>query len=140
VRGLTSATFAVADISAFTGYDRRFGTVIDSAVFHALPPGLRDGYQQSIARAAAPGATYIVLAFDKEAFPADSPFRTNAVSKSELHEAVSKHWTVDEIRPARLHADFSGRDEDILRMFADYRDESDGRVSAAAWLLLAHRD
>src|SRR6201992_3868306 len=29
-RGLTSATFDVADISAFTGYDGRFGTIVDS--------------------------------------------------------------------------------------------------------------
>jgi 2-polyprenyl-3-methyl-5-hydroxy-6-metoxy-1,4-benzoquinol methylase len=29
-RGLTSATFEVADISDFTGYDRRFGTIVDS--------------------------------------------------------------------------------------------------------------
>src|SRR5215813_6785161 len=29
-RRLTNATFDVADISAFTGYDRRFGTIVDS--------------------------------------------------------------------------------------------------------------
>src|SRR4029077_2020885 len=28
-RGLTNATFEVADISAFTGYDGRFGTIVD---------------------------------------------------------------------------------------------------------------
>jgi len=139
-QGLTNASFAVADISAFTGYDGRFGTVIDSAVFHALPPGLREGYQQSIARASAPGATYIVLVFDKAAFPADSPFQANAVSKSELQEVVSKYWAIDEIRPARIHADFKGHDDDVLNLFADYREEPNGRVSAAAWLLLAHRD
>ena len=32
--GLTNATFEVADISSFTGYDGRFGTIVDSTLFH----------------------------------------------------------------------------------------------------------
>ncbi|MEC4871460.1 class I SAM-dependent methyltransferase [Mycobacteroides chelonae] len=68
-RGLTNVTFDVADISNFTGYDGRFGTIIDSTLFHSMPVALREGYQQSIVRAAAPGATYIVLVFDKAGFP-----------------------------------------------------------------------
>src|SRR5690349_4812713 len=69
-RGLTNATFEVADISAFTGYDGRFGTIIDSTLFHSMPVELREGYQQSIVRAAAPGASYFVLVFDAAAVPA----------------------------------------------------------------------
>ena len=63
-RSLTNATFEVADISSFTGYDGRFGTIVDSTLFHSMPVELREGYQQSIARAAAPGASYFVLVFD----------------------------------------------------------------------------
>jgi SAM-dependent methyltransferase len=54
-RGLTSATFDVADISDFTGYDRRFGTIVDSTLFHSIPVEAREGYLRSIVRAAAPG-------------------------------------------------------------------------------------
>src|SRR6185369_14133666 len=64
-RGLTNAAFEVADISSFTGYDGRFNTIVDSTLFHSMPVELRDGYQQSIVRAAAPGASYFVLVFDK---------------------------------------------------------------------------
>src|SRR5436305_9467744 len=32
-RGLTTASFEVADISAFTGYDGRFDTIVDSTLF-----------------------------------------------------------------------------------------------------------
>ena len=64
-RGLTKATFEVADISDFGGYDGRFGTIVDSTLFHSMPVELREGYQQSIVRAAAPGASYFVLVFDK---------------------------------------------------------------------------
>src|SRR5256885_3975135 len=47
-RGLTCAAFSVADISTFTGYDGRFGTVVDSTLFHSMPVELRQPYQESI--------------------------------------------------------------------------------------------
>lgn len=132
-RGLTNATFEVADISAFTGYDGRFGTIVDSTLFHSIPVEAREGYQQSIVRAAAPGASYFVLVFDKAAIPEGPPF---AVTEDELREVVSKYWVIDEIKPARLHAvfpdDFPGFGGVPLR------DEANGRKSAAGWLLSAH--
>jgi len=136
-RGLTTASFEVADISAFTGYDGRFGTIVDSTLFHSMPVELREGYQQSIVRAAAPGASYFVLVFDREAMPEGGP--AHPVTEDELRDVVSKYWVVDEIRPARIHAtaagnpaaaaDFAGR---------GLRDEGNGRVSMSAWLASAH--
>jgi 2-heptyl-1-hydroxyquinolin-4(1H)-one methyltransferase len=136
-RGLTNATFDVADISAFTGYDGRFGTVIDSTLFHSMPVELRDGYQQSIVRAAAPGASYFVLVFDRAGMP-QGP--ANPVTEQELRDVVSKYWVIDEIRPARIHANVP---ENFLEGFegfagADIRDEAKGRKSVGAWLLSAH--
>ncbi|CAJ1493798.1 class I SAM-dependent methyltransferase [[Mycobacterium] kokjensenii] len=132
-RGLANATFAVADISDFSGYDGRFGTIVDSTLFHSIPVEARDGYQRCIVRAAAPGASYFVLVFDKAAIPEGPPF---AVTADELREAVAKYWVIDEIRPARLHAafpaDFPGFGGEPLR------DEAGGRKSAAGWLLSAH--
>jgi 2-heptyl-1-hydroxyquinolin-4(1H)-one methyltransferase len=136
-RGLTNASFDVADISAFTGYDGRFGTIVDSTLFHSMPVELREGYQQSIVRAAAPGASYFVLVFDSTTMPADTP--VNAVTDDELRDVVGKYWAIDEIRPARIHANiaenFTG-----YRNFAgtDIRDEDNRRVSVPAWLLTAH--
>ncbi|MFF3574914.1 class I SAM-dependent methyltransferase [Nocardia jiangxiensis] len=136
-RGLNAAaSFEVADISAFTGYDGRFGTIVDSTLFHSMPVELRKGYQESIVRAAAPGASYFVLVFDRATMPAGP---VNAVSEDELREAVAPYWTIDEIRPARIHAnvpdDFPG-----FRNFAgaDIKDEGPGRKSVPAWLLSAH--
>ncbi|MGV0626983.1 class I SAM-dependent methyltransferase [Mycolicibacter minnesotensis] len=132
-RGLSNATFEVADISAFTGYDGRFGTIVDSTLFHSIPAEARHGYQQSIVRAAAPDASYFVLVFDKAAIPEGPPF---AVTAEELHDVVAEYWIVDEIRPARIHAvfpdDFPGFGGVPLR------EEPEGRKSAAAWLLSAH--
>jgi 2-heptyl-1-hydroxyquinolin-4(1H)-one methyltransferase len=136
-RGLTNATFDVADISSFTGYDGRFGTIIDSTLFHSMPVELRDGYQQSIVRAAAPGASYFVLVFDATTMPTNNP--AHPVTEQELRDVVSKYWVIDDVRHARIHANvaenFTG-----FKDFAgpDIRDEGNGRMSVPAWLLSAH--
>jgi SAM-dependent methyltransferase len=132
-RGLTNLTFEVADISSFTGYDDRFGTIVDSTLFHSIPVEARDGYQQSIRRAAAPGASYFALVFDKAAVP-EGPI--NAVTADELREVVSKYWVVDEIRPARLYANLPGGSFELP--LVDVRDEPNGLKSVGGWLLSAH--
>ncbi|MEZ0362702.1 class I SAM-dependent methyltransferase [Mycobacterium sp. pUA109] len=139
-RGLTNATFEVADISEFSGYppgsDGRFGTIVDSTLFHSIPVKARAGYQRSIVRAAAPGASYFVLVFDKAAIPQGPPY---AVTADELRDAVAKYWVVDEITPARLYAN-AGFAEIGAQLGAEVRTEPDGRASVAGWLLTAHRD
>jgi SAM-dependent methyltransferase len=133
-RGLTNASFEVADISSFTGYDGRFDTIVDSTLFHSMPVELRDRYQRSIVRAAAPGASYFVLVFDRSGIP-DGP--VNAVTEDELRDVVSQYWVIDEIRAARIHANFpDGAPAEFP--VVDLRDERNGRKSLPAWLLSAH--
>src|SRR3954449_4974806 len=115
-RGLTNASFAVADISAFTGYDGRFNTIVDSTLFHSIPVEAREGYQQSIVRAAAPGASYFVLVFDRAGLP-NGP--ANPVTEDELREVVSRYWTIDEIRPARIHASLPEAAQGVGMVFGD---------------------
>jgi SAM-dependent methyltransferase len=136
-RGLTNATFEVADISDFGGYDGRFGTIVDSTLFHSMPVELREGYQRSIVRAAAPGASYFVLVFDAAGVPPMGP--ANPVTEDELRDAVGAFWQIDEIRPARIHANFPAAvAADGALAFTDVRDEPGGRKSVPAWLLSAH--
>ncbi len=133
-RGLTNTTFEVADISAFTGYDGRFGTIVDSTLFHSIPVEAREGYLQSIVRAAAPGASYFVLVFDRAGMP-EGP--ASPVTDDELRDVVSKYWVIDEIRPARIHGMFPEGFENFFPV-TDIRDEPNGRKSVPAWLLTAH--
>lgn len=133
-RGLANAAFDVADISNFGGYDGRFGTIVDSTLFHSMPVELREGYQQSLVRAAAPGASYFVLVFDKAGMP-DSP--ANPVTEDELRDIVAKYWTIDEIRPARIHGVFPDGFEQFFPV-TDVREEPKGRRSVPAFLLTAH--
>lgn len=134
-RGLSTATFDVADISAFSGYDARFATIVDSTLFHSIPVEAREGYQQSIVRAAAPGASYFVLVFDRAGMP-EGP--ANPVTADELREVVSKYWVIDEIKPARIHANLPEGFAALPFSFGDLRDEPNGRKSVPAWLLTAH--
>jgi 2-heptyl-1-hydroxyquinolin-4(1H)-one methyltransferase len=137
-KGLTNASFAVADISDFStwpaGAEGRFNTIVDSTLFHSMPVELRDGYQRSIVRAAAPGASYFVLVFDRNGMP-NGP--ANPVTEDELRDVVSKYWVIDEIRPARIHANFADSDNPEFP-FGDVHDEGNGRKSVPAWLLSAH--
>jgi 2-heptyl-1-hydroxyquinolin-4(1H)-one methyltransferase len=135
-RGLTNASFEVADISSFTGYDGRFGTIVDSTLFHSIPVEAREAYQQSIVRAAEPGASYFVLVFDKAAIPEGPPY---AVTADELRAVVSRYWAIDEIKPARIHAYFpEGFTDAPGAPQMKFEDEPNGRKSVAAWLLSAH--
>jgi 2-heptyl-1-hydroxyquinolin-4(1H)-one methyltransferase len=136
-QGLATASFEVADITDFnsypTGTEGRFDTIVDSTLFHSMPVELRDGYQRSIVRAAKPGASYFVLVFAETGNPGPA----NPVTEDELRDAVSKYWVIDEIRPARIHANFGDVDHPEFP-FKEIRDEGDGRKSVPAWLLSAH--
>jgi len=140
-RGLSDkATFVQADITSFTGFDDRFSTVLDSTLFHSLPVEGRDGYLRSIHRAAAPGATLFILVFATGSFPqgTDLPL-PNVVTEEELHDAVSKYWQIDEIRPAFIHANFPQVSPIPGVEFPEFdRDDKDRRMMPA-FLLTAHK-
>lgn len=101
-RGLP-VSFELVDITALSGHDGQFGTVIDSTLLHSLPVDARSAYVAAIARAAAPGAVLHALVFSREA-PFPEGKGPNAVDEEELRAAVSTHWTVDEIAPAPITA------------------------------------
>lgn len=131
-QGLATATFQVADICSFTGLDGRFATIVDSTLFHSLPVGKRSDYMRAVARAAAPGASFHILAFARGAFPEGQG--PNPVTDDELREAVAERWVVDEVRPAFIHA-LLGADEAAM-----WQRDDKGRSMLPAWLLSAHRD
>lgn len=137
-RGLSTASFVQADITSFSGYDGRFNTVVDSTLFHSLPVEGRDGYLSSVHRAAAPGASYYVLVFAKGAFPAEMEPKPNEVDEDELRAAVSKHWEIDDIRPAYIHAKVPQIPDAPFEFPPHDRDEK-GRMKFPAYLLTAHK-
>jgi len=138
-RGLSNASFVQADITSFSGYDGRFNTVVDSTLFHSLPVEGRDGYLQSVHRAAADGATYFVLVFAKGAFPAEWETKPNEVDEDELRAAVSKYWQIDEIRPAFIHAKIPAAPPGVDVPMPVHELDEKGRRKMPAYLLTAHK-
>lgn len=138
-RGLSEkASFVAADITALSGFDGRFSTVVDSTLFHSLPVESRAGYLESVHRAARPGAGFFVLVFAKGAFPADMEQGPNEVSEMELREAVSPYWTIDDIRPSLIHTNvpkLPGMPPPPLDMLDDR-----GHLRMQAFLLSAHKE
>ena len=138
-RGLSSATYLCADITSFTGYDGRFDTIVDSTLFHSLPVEARDAYLRSIHRAAAPGAKLFVLVFAKGAFPPNLEAKPNEVDEGELRSAVSKHFVIDDIRPAYIHA-HQPEIPDIPAAATPFDLDEKGRTKMPAFLLSAHKE
>lgn len=137
-RNLPNATFVQDDITTFTGFDGRFSTIIDSTLFHSLPVEGRDGYQQSVYRAAAPGAAYFILVFARGAFPAEFEQKPNEVDEAELRAAVGKYWEIDEVRPAFIHGNVPSRPDAPFQLPPHDRDDK-GRMKMPAFLLTAHK-
>jgi SAM-dependent methyltransferase len=140
-RGLSDkATFVQGDITAFTGFDGRFSTVLDSTLFHSLPIEARDDYLRSIYRAAAPGATLFILVFAIGSFPQGTGLPLpNVVTEDELREAVSKCWQIDEIRPAFIHANMPDVSPIPGVEFPEFDRDEKGRRIMPAFLLTAHK-
>lgn len=90
--------FVADDITAFTGYDGRFDTIVDSTLFHSLPVEGRDGYQRSIVAAAAPGARYYVLAPPRAPSPTT---RTPSPTRSTRRSCAPSSPTGPSMRSAR---------------------------------------
>jgi SAM-dependent methyltransferase len=136
--GLTSASFAQADITDFGGYDDRFSTVIDSGLFHSLPVERRSDYLRCIARAAAPGAALYILSFSAEIGGGANQAGPSGVTEDELREAVSAHWVVDDVRPAVLYGNATALPEGVdapdLSRFVD-----GDRMRMPGFLLSAHK-
>jgi SAM-dependent methyltransferase len=91
-------TFAVADATKLEGYEGRFDTVLDSALYHCLTEDERHTYLAALTRATRPGARLHLFAFSPEvpdAFPA--PY---LISEANLRETVGKDWTIERLEPA----------------------------------------
>lgn len=136
-RGLDNATFAEADLTSFTGYDDRFSTIFDSGLLHALPAELRDGYLRSVHRAAAPGAKYYILAFGTGSFIDHEGPGPTQFTAEQLRDEVSRHWHVDEVRPASLFSAAAKLPDGTVVTAVE--PDAQGRVELPAYLVIAHK-
>jgi SAM-dependent methyltransferase len=139
-------TFAVADATKLEGYEGRFDTVLDSALYHCLTEDDRRAYLAALTRATRPGATLHLFCFSEDVpdgFPA--PY---LISEANLRETVGKDWTIERLEPAVYTTSMTA--EELRRSvqvvlgeepggLAGMDTDADGRVLVPVWQLKAVR-
>jgi SAM-dependent methyltransferase len=90
--------FAVADATRLDGFENRFDTIVDSALYHCLNEQARKEYLAALARATTPGARLHLICFSDElpeSFPTPYMF-----SETDLRDTIGNNWTITRLRPA----------------------------------------
>ncbi|UOX84869.1 class I SAM-dependent methyltransferase [Amycolatopsis sp. FBCC-B4732] len=138
--------FAVADATKLEGYEGRFDTVLDSALYHCLSEEERHSYLAALTRAARPGARLHLFAFSTElpdAFPA--PY---LISEANLRETVGENWTIEVLEPTLYTTSMDPEElRQSVRVVLDadpaglqaMKTDADGRVLVPVWRLKAVR-
>jgi SAM-dependent methyltransferase len=94
-----SVTFAVADATKLTGYNGRFDTVIDSALYHCLDEEDQQAYIAALYRATRPGARLHLSCFsDGNVNGVIAPM--GHVPESNLRDTLTANgWRIDFLGP-----------------------------------------
>jgi SAM-dependent methyltransferase len=94
-----NVTFAVADATNLTGYDGRFDTVVDSALYHCLDDDGRGAYAAGLHRATRPGARWHLSCFsDGNVNGVLAPM--GAVPEDNIRDTLTANgWRIDYLGP-----------------------------------------
>ncbi|WP_290057021.1 class I SAM-dependent methyltransferase [Amycolatopsis solani] len=138
--------FAVADATKLEGYEGRFDTVLDSALYHCLDEDQRRAYLAALTRATRPGARLHLFCFSPsvpDSFPA--PY---LISEANLRETVGKDWTIEVLEPTLYTTSMTAEElRQSVRVVLDADPEgltkmetdANGRVLVPVWQLKAVR-
>ncbi|TVT42394.1 class I SAM-dependent methyltransferase [Amycolatopsis rhizosphaerae] len=103
-RGLTAA-FTVGDATRLDGFDNRFDTVLDSALYHCLSDEQQPGYAAALHRACRPGATLHLFCL-REQMVLPGP---RAIGEENLRTTFGQGWRITRLRPASYTTAFTRR-------------------------------
>ncbi len=97
--GSAGVTFDVADATNLTGYDGRFDTVVDSALYHCLDDEGRQAYAAGLYRATRPGARWHLFCFsDGNVNGIVAPM--GSVPEANLRDTLTANgWRIDFLGP-----------------------------------------
>ncbi len=138
--------FAVADATKLEGYEGRFDTVLDSALYHCLSEDERREYVAALTRATRPGARLHLFAFSPDVpdgFPA--PY---LISEADLRETVGRDWTIERLEPTVYTTSMTAEElQQSVRVvlgeepgsLTGMDTDADGRVLVPVWYLTAVR-
>jgi SAM-dependent methyltransferase len=117
-----TVTFGVADATNLTGFDGRFDTVIDSALFHCLDDAGRQSYAAGLHRSTRPGARWHLFCFsDANINGVLAPM--GAVPESNIRDTLNANgWRIDFLGPTTYLANagaFGGDVDGVAEQLAD---------------------
>jgi SAM-dependent methyltransferase len=102
-----SVNFNVADATNLTGYDGRFDTVVDSAMYHCLDDDGRQAYAAGLYRATRPGARWHLYCFSESTV--NGLVAPRSVSESSIRDTLTANgWRIDFLGPTTYLASASG--------------------------------
>lgn len=127
--------------------DRRFDSVLDSALYHCLDPDQRRQYAAALHGVAAPGARLSLLCFADVDTGLSLPI---AISEDDLRETVGAHWDIEAVEPdwyttSLTPEAFAAIDADSLAEIgftidaARVQRDEQGRIRGPIWRLYATR-
>ncbi|MDT6985782.1 class I SAM-dependent methyltransferase [Streptomyces lusitanus] len=130
-------TFAVADATVLAGFEDRFDSVLDSALYHTLSAPDRRAYLAALHRATRPGALLSMLCFADVPGGMPAPL---AVSENDLRAGLAESgWEVTEVSAD----EYAGAAAPMATFFerTGMRPELDGkgRTRLPVWRALAQR-
>ncbi|MEU3192700.1 class I SAM-dependent methyltransferase [Streptomyces sp. NPDC006992] len=135
-RGL-DITFAVADATRLDGYEGRFDSVLDSALFHTLGAPERARYAAALHRATRPGARLSMLCFADVPGGMPAPL---SVSEEEVRGVLGEAgWSVTQLALS-VYAGVAGPVKEFFERTGK-RPELDekGRTRLPVWKVYADR-
>lgn len=91
--------FLVWDALELASLGEEFDSVIDSGLFHSLTDEERVRYEAGLRKVLRPGGSLFILCFSEHEPGSWGPRR---VTQEEIRETFAHHWTVNEIREARM--------------------------------------
>jgi cyclopropane fatty-acyl-phospholipid synthase-like methyltransferase len=101
------AEFFVKDALTFTDWDARFGTAVDSGLFHVFSDEDRRRYVEGLAHVLQPNGRLFLMCFSDEEPGSEGPRR---ISQKELRDAFANGWDIESIEPVRVEVNPAFKD------------------------------
>jgi SAM-dependent methyltransferase len=133
--------FTRADVTSLEGFEDRFDTVVDSALYHCLTAENQQRYVAALHRAGKPGAKLHLFCFADEGpelFPV-----MQRVSEQNLRETFGPLWNITTLQLVWYKTALTPGGVDHAPAAADPAEpvelDEEGRIKARVWQLTAER-
>jgi SAM-dependent methyltransferase len=135
--GAVRVDFEVADATELDGYQGRFDTLLDSALYHTMDADGRRRYVAALHRAGKPGARLDLLCFAD--LPGGMPAPL-AVARDGVHDDLAQAgWNVLSIEPGTFLGVATSTSEFMAKTGVKPDIDADGHTRLPIWIVRADR-